>query len=205
MKTPNTYSPYILAYTIALIAITLLSSCLGIGAIEFSQEDLQWFKPYSIAQRVIYTSDKGEYDTITFHKIDTIKYSVRNIEQGFYDNISYSVPYEFSEGSYHQFATMSGTAKRYDQDIIRISKSSSSNYTDKEIIFIGMIYDNHELKTLNSIGSNTYYFDNNHATYPEVNVVEGIKDFNFNCQSGIINYTDIRGVKWHRMNTALPQ
>ena len=183
---------------IGFLTLALLQACY-VGKVKtFSSEDLKWFGPYNKTETVIFKSDFGEIDTIIFHKTDTTKYSVRNIEQGYYDRTTISVAYEFTKGSYHQFAKMSGDTKRYDQDLFRISNSSSSEFTDKEFIFIGIIFSGNEITNIKQLDNSTYFFDRSKATYPEINVEKGINNFTYDTQIGIIKYTDKRNVNWTR-------
>ncbi len=183
---------------IGIIALTFLQSCIVGKVKEFTPEDLKWFKSYHKTDTVLFQSDAGEFDTIIFHKTDTTKFSVRDVEQGFYDRMTLSVAYEFTKGSYHQFGTMSGGTKKYDQDIFRISNSSLSDFTDSEIIFIGIIFSGSELNNIKQLDNKTYFFDRNKATYPEINVEKGINNFTFDTEKGITKYTDNRNVNWTR-------
>ena len=183
---------------IGFLTLVLLQACY-VGKVKtFSSEDLKWFGPYNKTETVIFISEFKEIDSIIFHKTDTTKYSIRNIEQGYYDRTTFSVAYEFTKGSYHQFAKMSGDTKRYDQDLFRISNSSSSEFTDKELIFIGIVFSGDEITNIEQLDSSTYFFERNKATYPEINVEKGINNFTFDTQIGIIKYTDKRNVNWTR-------
>ncbi len=183
---------------IGFLTLVLLQACY-VGKVKtFSSEDLKWFGPYNKTETVIFISEFEEIDSIIFHKTDTTKYSIRNIEQGYYDRTTFSVAYEFTKGSYHQFAKMSGDTKRYDQDLFRISNSSSSEFTDKELIFIGIVFSGDEITNIEQLDSSTYFFERNKATYPEINVEKGINNFTFDTQIGIIKYTDKRNVNWTR-------
>lgn len=183
---------------IGLLALTLLNAC-NFGQVKtFTFDSLKWFKPYNQTETVIFKSEKGEIDTIIFHKTDTTKYSIKDLEQGFYNKTTLSVAYEFTKGSYHQFAKLNREVKRYEQNILSISNSSSSEFTEKEISFIGIIFNGKEMENIKQLDSSTYFFDSNKATYPEINVEEGISNFTFDTEKGIIQYTDKRNVNWIR-------
>lgn len=126
-------------------------------------------------------------DTIIFHKIDTTNYSVRDIEQGFYDRITLSVAYEFTKGSYHQFAKMSDDSVLFDHDLINISNSSSSDFTAKEFTFIGIIFNGKEINNIKQLDKSTYFFDRSKATYPEIDVEKGINNFTFEFKRELLN------------------
>ena len=184
---------------IIIIFISILNQSCFVGTIkEFGYDDLKWFKPYKKTHTIIFQSSNGELDTITFHKTDTTKYSVRNFEQGFYDEITLSVAYEFRNGSYHQSATMPDSSRKYDQAIFVISNSSSSKFTNREFSFIGIIYSGNNINNICKLDDKTYFFDRDKATYRQINVVKGIKNFTFNSDNGITEYTDIRDIKWTR-------
>jgi hypothetical protein len=81
---------------------------------------------------------------------------------------------------------------------LSISNSSSSEFTEKEISFIGIIFNGKEMENIKQLDSSTYFFDSNKATYPEINVEEGISNFTFDTEKGIIQYTDNRNINWTR-------
>jgi hypothetical protein len=183
---------------IGLLALTLLNAC-DFGQVKtFTSDDIKWFKPYGKTETIIFESVNGETDTIIFHKTDTTKYSIKDIEQGFYNKTTLSVAYEFTKGSYHQFAKTNGENKRYEQNILSISNSSSSEFTEKEITFIGIFFNGKEMENIKQLDSSTYFFDSNKATYPEINVEKGIRNFTFDTEKGIIKYTDNRNINWTR-------
>ena len=109
------------------------------------------------------------------------------------------MPYEFTKGSYHQFAMMSGGTKRYPQDILNLMKSSS-DYGSLEIIFLGTIFGD-SLKNIDKINDTLYYFDSDKADYSGMNVEKGINSFTFNTNLGVTEYIDERNIKWKRKNT----
>jgi hypothetical protein len=183
---------------IVFFTLTLLQSCFVGNVKTFTSDDLKWFEPFNKSETIVFESDNGEMDTIIFHKIDTTNYSVRDIEQGFYDRITLSVAYEFTKGSYHQFAKMSDDSVLFDHDLINISNSSSSDFTAKEFTFIGIIFNGKEINNIKQLDNSTYFFDRSKATYSEIDVEEGINNFTFEIQKGIIKYTDKRNVNWKR-------
>lgn len=133
---------------IVFFTLTLLQSCFVGNVKTFSSNDLKWFEAYDKLETFVFESDNGEMDTIIFHKIDTTKYSVRDIEQGFYDRTTLSVAYEFTKGSYHQFVKISDDSVLYEHDLINISNSSSSDFTVKEFTFIGIIFNGKEINNI---------------------------------------------------------
>jgi hypothetical protein len=142
-------------------------------------------------------SEKAEHDTIIFRKTVANSDSVRNFGQGYY-NVNYlDVPYEFTKGSYHQFANMGNGQGLYSQDVVKISKSSSNNKM-LEIIFIGTIFNGEHLKNIKQLDNCTYYFDSSKANYSGMNVEKGIKSFTFDTNVGIVKYVDDRGIIWER-------
>ncbi len=179
--------------------LILLESCFVGNVKTFTSDDLKWFEPYNKSETLVFESDKGEMDTIIFHKIDTTKYSVRDIEQGFYDRTTLSVAYKLTKGSYHQFAKMSGDSVLYEHDLINISNSSSSDFTAKEFTFIGIIFNGKKINNIKQLDNSTYFFERSKATYPEIDVEKGINNFTFEIKKGIIKYTDNRNVNWKRI------
>ncbi len=185
-------------HSLLLIIIALLLTSCVFNIRDFSEDELKWFEPYNKTDTIIYSSEKGELDSIIFQKAIATRASTRGFEQGFYNTNYLTVPYSFTGGSYHQFAFMSGGKKRYEQDIFNISKSSSMGSDDFEIIFIGTIFNGKELDNIQKINEHTFYFSSNNATYSGVNVEKEINDFTFDTKIGITKYTDSRGLKWER-------
>jgi len=163
----------------------------------FTRKELMWYRPFNKTDTVIFISERNESDTIIFQAKKSSSDSTRSIEQGFSNTNYLSVPYCFTKGSYHQFAMMSDGKTRYDQDILNTSKCSAG-YGSMEIIFIGMIFSDNNLDSIQKINDTTYFFDSHKATYAAMNVEKGIEDFTFNTNIGITNYTDERGIKWLR-------
>jgi len=183
-----------------VITLTLLlTSCVPkVGKVkDFTKDELNWFKPFGKTDTVIYISEKSELDTIIFHKTVADNDSTRDLEQGFSNTNYLTVPYEFTKGSYHQLALMSDGKIRYSQAIFNLSKSSS-DYGSLEIIFIGIIFNGEELKNIKKLNKHIYFFDGEKATYPMVNVEKKIKNFTFDTEIGVTNYTDDRNVNWKR-------
>jgi hypothetical protein len=192
--------------TLTMLLTFLLSSCFDktYKVDNFSNEELKWFKPFAKADTVVFISEKTELDTIIFHKTISQSDSVRSFEIGFYNTNYLTVPYEFTKNSYHQFAIMGDGKTRYTQDILSISKESSGNGSF-EFIFIGTIYSGENFKNIQKLNDSCYFFDSNKATYSEMNVEKGIKNFTFDIEKGIIKYTDDRYVKWKRKSAHLPE
>jgi hypothetical protein len=163
---------------------------------DFSNNDLLWYRPYNKTDTVVFISEKSELDTIVFFKKIATSDSTRSFEQGISNTNYLTVPYDFTKGSYHQFAIMGDGKTRYSQDILNMSKSSSG-HGSLEIIFIGTIFRN-KIKNIQKTNDSIYFFDSKKADYSGMNVEKGIKDFTFNTEIGITNYTDDRNVKWKR-------
>lgn len=163
---------------------------------DFSADELMWYSPYKRTQTVVFISEKNESDTIVFHKATSARDSTRDFEQGFSNTKYLTVSYDFSKGSYHQFAGMGDGKTRYDQDFINMYKSSAG-YGSLEITFIGTLF-NDSIKNIQKVNDSIYYFDSRRADYSGVDVEKGIKNFTFNTHIGITQYTDDRNIKWYR-------
>lgn len=182
------------------ISVILTSCSTGTYKVDdFDNEDLKWFKPFKKEDTVIFMSEKNEFDTIIFQKVVADSDSTRGFSQGYSNSNYLTVPYEFTKGSYHQFAMMSGGTKRYPQDILNLMKSSS-DYGSLEIIFLGTIFGD-SLKNIDKINDTLYYFDSDKADYSGMNVEKGINSFTFNTNLGVTEYIDERNIKWKRKNT----
>jgi hypothetical protein len=176
-----------------LIVITLVCLILSCNVKKFDSEDLMWFKSFSKTDTIIFISDKYEKDTIIFFKTESWKESIRDFERGFYDTHTLIVQYSLTKGSYHQ--SSSPTKK---DNLLRLTNKSGSDHTEFEIKFLGIIFNGNELKNIEKIDDKHVLFDRTKATYPEINISEGIKSFKFNFYKGVIEYTDIRNIKWKR-------
>ncbi len=163
---------------------------------DFTTEELVWYKPFTKTDSVVYSSDNGEKDTIIFKAPEAASDSTRDFEQGFSNTNYLTVVYEFSKGSYHQSAMMSGGTKRYDHWFVN-SYKSSAGYGSVEITFIGTLF-SENIKNIQKINDSTYYFDSEKADYSGMNVEKGIKNFTFNTRLGVTEFVDDRNIKWTR-------
>lgn len=163
---------------------------------DFTKDELIWYKPFAKTDSVVYSSEKGERDTIIFKAPESASDSTRDFEQGFSNTNYLTVVYEFSKGSYHQSAMMSDGKTRYDHWFVNSSKSSSG-YGNIEITFIGTFF-SENIKNIEKINDSTYYFDSEKADYSGMNVEKGIKNFTFNTKLGVTEFVDDRNIKWTR-------
>jgi hypothetical protein len=93
---------------------------------------------------------------------------------------------------------MPGGQVRFVQNILTMSKRPSGHGIF-ELVFIGTVFSDENLKNIQKLNDSTYFFESDKATYSVVNVEKGIKDFTFDINTGIIKYTDARNVKWKRI------
>ncbi|HKC68019.1 MAG TPA: hypothetical protein VKG26_07295 [Bacteroidia bacterium] len=178
-----------------LLTLTiLLTSCFKVD--DFTNDELIWYKPFTKTHSVIFISEKGDRDTIIFKAPEHGSESKRDFEQGFYNANFLSVNYDFTKGSYHQFAMMSDGKTRYDQDFVSIYKSSAG-YSDLEIGFIGTLF-NANIKNVQQVNDTIYFFDSNKADYVGMNVQKGINSFTFNTRLGVVEFVDDKNIKWTR-------
>jgi len=179
-----------------IILLLGLTSCFRNYEVEdFSEEELIWFKPFSKTKTVIYTSEKGEKDTITFNSTEIDSESVRSYERGYYDTKYLTVHYNLTDGSYHKFALMGDGNKRYTHHFANFAKSSSHSHL--EITFIGTFF-GQKRNYLEKVNDSTYFFSGAKADYSGMNVEKGIKNFTFNTKLGVIAFVDDRNIKWKR-------
>ena len=186
-----------LQISIMKITLTLMSCNNQTHKVEdFTAEELIWHKPFAKVDTAIYSSDKGEKDTIIFDTPKAESDSTRNVEQGFYNTNHLTVAYEFSKGSYHQSAMMSDGKTRYNHWFVNSSKSSAG-YGSVEITFIGTFF-SEKINNIQKVNDSTYYFDSSKADYSGLNVEKGIKNFTFNTRLGVTEFVDDRNIKWTR-------
>jgi len=69
-----------------------------------------------------------------------------------------------------------------------------------EITFLGTIIKGKELNNIKKINRDEYYFDSNKGTYVGMNEERGkaINNFTFDIKTGVVKYTDERGIDWKR-------
>jgi len=197
-KTYSLKSKFALWTTVILTSLLVENCSLTVEPLKNDQ--LKWFTPYSKSDAAIFISDKNERDTIIFRKMKVEKDTTTNfIELGYYSTNYFSVPYEFTPGSYHQSALMGDGQKRYDHSLFNLSVTSD-NRTEFEIEFIGTIFYGKYLDNIIKLSSTAYYFDSSKATYQGMNTDKSINDFTFDTKKGIVKFTDERNVKWLRQN-----
>ena len=173
-----------------------LTSCFRNYEVEdFTEDELIWFKPFLKTETVIYTSEKGEKDTIIFNSTQIDSESVRSFGRGYYDTKYLTVHYNLTNGSYHKFALMGDGKKRYTHHFANFSKSSSHSHL--EITFIGLFFGQKQ-NYLKKLNDSTFFFSSNNADYSGMNVEKGINNFTFDTRSGIVEFTDDRNIKWKR-------
>ncbi len=167
---------------------------------NFNEDELIWFKPFNKTDTVIFISERKERDTIIFQVPVKESDSTRSYSLG-YSNTNYlSISYLFSKGSYHQFALTSDGKTRFDQDFVKAIKSSTG-YSNLEISFIGTFF-NDSINNIKKVNDSIYFCDSNKADYSGINVEGWITNFTFNSKLGIIEYTDMRNIKWRRSEAA---
>ena len=181
-----------------LIFTIVLTSCFdqSYKVDDFSNEELMWFKPFTKTDTFIFISEKSERDSIIFKAPQFASDSIRSFKQGFHNTTYMTVNYDFTKGSYHQFAMMGDGKTRYSQNFVNTYKSSSGHVT-LEICFIGTVF-NDTIKHVQKIYDTTFIFDSKEADYSGVNVEKKIKNFTFNTNLGVIEYIDNRHIKWTR-------
>lgn len=181
---------------IGLLTMVTFSTCLRVK--KFTAEELKWVNPYSKTDAIIYQSENNELDTIIFFHTDTAYWYGRDLEAGFYNQINLSVRYELTDGSYHQSALMGDGLGKYEHHFVSVTNSSSRDWTSIDIGFFGISYYGKELKNIVQLDDKNYYFDRDKATDLVGDVIGGINNFIFNTDIGVVEYTDIRDVKWIR-------
>jgi len=157
---------------------------------EFTVDQLKWYKPFNKLDTVIFISDKNELDTLIFHKTISETRETRDRKMGAFHNTNFlSVPYEISQGSYHQPEYLSGMSYYY---FLNMSKDSDG-YEYLGIDFMGITYFD-SIHKIEKIDSTIYFFDSKKADLPGLDLL----NFTFDTEIGVINYTDKREVKWKR-------
>ncbi len=179
-------------FPLFILLLLITNSCMY-SVDDFTKEELKWTKPFNKNQTIIFTSEKGEVDTIIYKQVILSNETVNDLERGFYKSNYLSIPYEFTKGSYHQF-DFDGTSAT-EQDFVSIEKSSAG-FGSMEISFIGLLFNEDEIEKAKKINTNTYQFDSLNATAKWVNIKKGIKSFTFNTDIGILSYIDERDIKW---------
>ncbi len=189
-------------YFFAIIWI-LFFACTTRKDVAFDNNDLKWLRPFNTTDTIIYRSQNGLSDTITFFQQESNRSSVSSFEQGSYTTYSKSVTYKLTDSSYHKFIQVnsngiqvySNSKKQY---LFSLSKSNNQTETGMEISFLGLIFNESYLKSLRTDSIKVLTLDEVKAAYKNMNVTEGIKTFDFDFQKGIISFIDYNNVKWKR-------
>ncbi|GAB2819322.1 hypothetical protein GCM10027043_19800 [Ferruginibacter profundus] len=168
----------------------------------FSTRELKFTKPFVFNDTIIYKSIYEKSDTIIFYKTIYQVNQTRNLEQGYYNNYSYNVDYRLSIGSYHKIIDPNEVGAQTNlYDIIKSSDSPATN--GQEFCFLGLIFDDKYLDVL-IIDTNTItIFDESKAQYQGMNINEGIKNFTFEKEKGIVSFIDKNNNKWFRVDAKL--
>ncbi len=186
-----------LVYIIILsVIVTLLSACLGNAS--FSEDEYKFVRPFSDTNNiVIYKSSKGQTDTVLFSRweTDTIKY--RSIEQGYYNENVLSVNYELSNNSFHKITVKS---INNEPDHFLFFGKAKNSYSNKEICFLGLLFDKEYLENIISTKDASIVFSRHNAKYSGLNINQGIKSFTFDFNKGVVSFIDDDGVDWVRIN-----
>lgn len=194
----------VLNYLIIFVTCGFQISCTGerdIKSYSFPPSYSRWTKPFEVTDTCIYSSDIKQHDTIIFYKKASSFSRTNNIGQGYSKTFSSSVDYELTKGSYHQFTNkyLNTDAKSF----VSISKSfdlidsTNDTQTNIEIYFLGLLYNNNFIDTVN-MKKTQINFDFDNAVYKNLNINEGIRSFNFDFSKGIISFIDLNNHKWSR-------
>lgn len=181
-------------FVIFILLIQIFTSCLGNAT--FTKDEIRFMKPFFKENIIIFKSNIGQIDTITFLKynVDTLKF--RNIEQGFYNENRLFVGYKLSKGSYHKITLNS--IYETPEKFLSFTKAKNS-HSSKEISFLGLIFDENFMdKNISNIDK--IIFNKQNAIYSGININDGIKSFTFNFEKGIISYVDKKGNIFTRIN-----
>ena len=180
------------------LIMNILLSCTRNSS--FNNIEMRFTKPFTKDQTIIYKSSLGEIDSVKFFKreIDTIKY--RNFSQGFYNENILNVKYQILNHSYHKL-DFGGGLSNYGlvESFLSFLKSKNGHY-DKEISFLGLAFGEDYINKILSTKDSSIIFSSENALYKSVNINEGIKNFEFNFNKGVLSFIDNRNIKWVRMN-----
>ena len=182
---------------IFILAMTslILHSCVSQPMGEFSKQDFMFIRPFNRLDTVIFTSTKGQFDTIIFHpaEIDTVKR--RSFELGFYNAYVMGVEYELTHGSIHcrryilDGKVLYGTTP----EVFYSVNISTKEYSGKELSFFDLKYGEDSLKRIYVDTTSIISFNGDGKGNGR-----GINSFTFSPNIGIISYIDTGGIKWVR-------
>lgn len=204
-KWPETRSTTRTKVVLLLSVLTMCGCDSYYRVAPFDESDMIWFAPFNVANdTAIFVSQSGELDTIIFHKQESASDSTRSIGQGFSNTNYLTVRYDITRGSYHKFTVVHEGTDTCTQNFASMAKSSSG-HESLEIVFIGMLFNGENLDRIRKRNDSTFFFDGADANYNGICVDEGINDFTFNTNRGVIEYTDRRNIKWTRNNVSRTQ
>ena len=160
----------------------------------FTDKELKWFKPFSKIDTSVFITDGGLSDTVIFYGIDTTIFKTRNLEQGFRNEKTLKVTYALTKNSYHKFISL--TVKDEPEKFISVTDEDNWTKPSIEICFLGSIYDNTFVDKIGDDTNKIVHFDEASANYKGVNIVEGIKSFEFDFKNGVVSFVDKFDRKW---------
>jgi len=163
---------------------------------SFTQNDLRWLQPFETDDTVIYQSSNKLTDTIIFFSAESTKSTTSGFEQGFYTTYSKSVRYKLTNSSYHIFTQVDGRdSTAY---LFTIDRDTNAPGAGMELYFLGLLFNNNFLDSLTNAKATQITFNESNAAYRNLNIVEGIKSFNFDFKKGITSFIDNNNIKWIR-------
>jgi hypothetical protein len=191
-----------------IIIVLLLFSACSRKKVRFDQSELKWLQPFNKTDSIVYQSENGLRDTIIFFGQQSSSSSVNNMEQGFYNTYSMNVKYELTYNSYHKFIKINSIGEQVNgndesRDLLSINKSNNTTGTAMEFYFLGLLFNQDFLGSIRTDSIRTLKLDETNAVYKELNIKEGIKNFEFDFNKGIVSFIDHNGIKWERPDSLL--
>lgn len=183
-----------IASLILSISTLCFVSCNSHKKIAFNENELKWLAPFNSIDTTIYQSENNLIDTIIFYPQESSKSSVSDFERGFYSTYSNSVKYRLTGSSYHKFVQINGGNES--KFLISMGKDDIPTSTSMEFYFLGLLFNQTYLDKLKNDTGQVVNFDEADAAYKELNIVEGIKSFEFDFKKGIISFVDKNDIHW---------
>jgi hypothetical protein len=184
--------PEYAALTLIMSVVCLLLSCISIKELKIFSPDYEHFlKPFSTKQIAVY-SWKENRDTFIFYPVGEFLEKVRHIERGYYNRYCKYVKYELTPGSYHH------NMKESKSYFVSLNNNSGLNMTSVWLNFLELGYDEDGINA--QAKTNPMVFDRSTAmdSFTIVNENYCIKNFKFEKDSGIIEFTDCLGHIWSK-------
>jgi len=179
--------------TLLAILATLITSCCT--KVEFKKNDYFWFDKYEKGEKIIFLSDKGDYDTIEITETVLNKPTGDcNLMVSNYDRAFARVDYGIKKDTFkiHDDYFVQQSAELDNKDAIPVLRLFNMEFNDFEG---ALIPTSTKLSTLDKEFLECYVFDSRNCAM-NYNQNFGMVKFIWSRELGLIRYENDKGESW---------